>query len=584
MLPITASPERWWAWLLAVLLLTAWPAAAQPPLRVELEAPDSVRALLQRHLRILRGDVSVPEAAVDRNAMVRRARREAADLLATEGYFSPEINLRRRADQPWRLTVEPGPRARISAVSIEFAGALAADGEAHAARREALRAQWGLAVGQPFRQAAWDGAKAALLDTLGARDYAAARLLSSRAEVDPQAATVVLSVEVDSGPPFFLGEVHGSGLSRLPEDLISRYSTLRIGEPYDRERLLAFQSALQAAPQFGSVTVSIDPDPALAAAVPVQVEVSEAQSRQLGFGTGYSTNTGYRVEFNYRDVNLRQRAWELSTGVRLEQRRRSAYADIFLPPEAAGQRYSFGVLAEHTDVQGLRLGTQAVGGALTRSRGNIETQIALRLQQERRHPEGGERSSASTLTANWTWVQRAVDDLLDPRRGHVLEFQLGGGTRLALAGQDFVRLYGRAVHYQPVGSRDVLILRGELGATLAPERKGVPQDFLFRTGGAQSVRGYAYQSLGVSEGEAVVGGRYLAVASAEYVHWFLPQWGVATFVDAGDANDDRRAFDLKLGYGVGARWASPAGPLALDLAWGRETRSLRLHFGIAIAF
>ena len=39
-----------------------------------------------------------------------------------------------------------------------------------------------------------------------------------------------------------------------------------------------------------------------------------------------------------------------------------------------------------------------------------------------------------------------------------------------------------------------------------------------------------------------------------------------------------------LGYGLGARWRSPAGPLAIDLAWGHQERSLRLHFGVAVAF
>ena len=102
--------------------------------------------------------------------------------------------------------------------------------------------------------------------------------------------------------------------------------------------------------------------------------------------------------------------------------------------------------------------------------------------------------------------------------------------------------------------------------------------------GAQSVRGYDYLSLGVKDGDATVGGRYLATASAEYVHWFKPQWGTAVFVDAGDAADSGADFDLRVGYGVGARWRSPAGPLAIDLAWGHQERSLRLHFGVAIAF
>lgn len=585
--PTTARTERGrrrLAALAAVCVLLPAQAAAQGRLQVELDAPETVRALLLRHLRILRADAVLPEAAADRAALVRRTRREVADLLATEGYFDPQVSLRRAGDAPWQLTVAPGERARIASREIGFTGDLAAGGEERAARREALRRAWRLQPGEPFRQAAWDESKAVLLDQVSARDYAAARLAASRAEVDPVAGSVALGVTVDSGPPFRLGPLVVSGLSELPADLVARYSTLEVGEPYDRERLLALQSTLQNAPQFASVIVDIERDPALADAVPVRVEVSEAQTRRLGFGAGYSTNTGYRGEVAYSDVNLLRRGWELYTGLRLEQRRQSLYADVFLPPVQARHRDSFGGAIERSDLQGLRLTTQAVGVARATTRGDIDTQLAFRLQNERREPEGAARSSANALTANWTWRQRAVDDLLDPRDGHVLEVQLGGGARAALSDQDFVRLYGRYVRYQPIRGRDVLILRGELGATLAPSRDGVPQDFLFRTGGAQSVRGYAYQSLGVAEGEATVGGRYLAVGSVEYVHWFKPDWAVAAFVDAGDAADTRKALDPKLGYGLGARWASPAGPLALDLAWGRETRRLRLHFGIAIAF
>ncbi len=447
----------------------------------------------------------------------------------------------------------------------------------------ALREGWRLPVGEPFRQAAWDAAKQQLLDTVSAHRYAAARIVQSRAEVDPDAATARLSLTLDSGPAFYLGELQVEGLDALPEDLVRRYSTLKPGAPYDRDALLAFQSGLQNTPHFASVVVDIDRDPALAAAVPVRVQVAEAKPKTLGFGGGFSTNTGYRVEASYRDVNLLRRGWELGTGLRLEQRRQSLYADVFLPPEGQ-QRDSFGALIDRSNVEGLKIASEAVGVARKTVRGDIETQLALRLQRERVQPDGARASEHNTLTANWTWIRRAVDDLLDPRSGNVMEFQVGGGSSIALSDQNFVRLYGRLVHYRPVGERDVLILRAEGGATLAPSRDGIPQDFLFRTGGAQTVRGYAYQSLGVREGSATVGGRYLGVMSAEYVRWFRPEWGAAVFVDAGDATDDRRNFDLRTGYGVGARWRSPAGPLAMDLAWGQQEQKLRLHFSVAIAF
>lgn len=568
------------------LLLTgaAAGALAQGPLQVELRAPEDVRALLERHVRVLaRKDVQLPEARADRIAMMRRTRHEIEGLLATEGYFASRIRIERASSGHWVLEIDPGEQARIEAVDVVVSGDLATD-ERQVARRDALRAAWSLPVGAPFRQAAWDAAKQQLLDEVATRDYAAARIAQSRAEVDPATARVRLSVTLDSGPPFRFGELQVTGLERLPEELVRRLSVIEPGDRYDRARLMAFQRALQNAPQFASVTVDIDRDVARADAAPVRVLVTEARSRQLAFGAGYSTNTGARAEVNWRDVNLLERGWELSTGLRFEQRRQAVYADVFLPPTRSGYLDSVGAVWENKDVEGLRTERQAVGVVRSRTRGDIETSVGLRYQREQLRPDGSEASSRNALTVNWSWTRRRVDDPFNPRTGGVLHVELGGGSRLALSEQDFVRGYGRVVRYLPVGERDVLIVRGEAGVTLASSRTGIPQDFLFRTGGAQTVRGYAFESLGVLEGEATLGGRLMAAASAEYVHWFLPQWGVAAFIDMGDAADERAAFSLKTGYGVGARWLSPAGPIALDLAYGREQRSLRLHFAIAVAF
>jgi len=74
-----------------------------------------------------------------------------------------------------------------------------------------------------------------------------------------------------------------------------------------------------------------------------------------------------------------------------------------------------------------------------------------------------------------------------------------------------------------------------------------------------------------------VGGRRLVVGGAEYTHWVGENWGVAAFVDAGDAWDKDAPFDAALGYGLGARFRTPIGPARADLAWnpyGRQAGAL----------
>jgi translocation and assembly module TamA len=146
----------------------------------------------------------------------------------------------------------------------------------------------------------------------------------------------------------------------------------------------------------------------------------------------------------------------------------------------------------------------------------------------------------------------------------------------------FLQSYLRAQAYYPITKSTQLITRLELG--MVSGSQSVPATYLFRTGGDQSVRGYAFQSLGVDNGTAIIGGRVLATGSAEVIQWFSQSWGAAVFVDFGNAADKWQDYKPAYGYGLGARWKSPAGPLGLDIAHGEGTGKYRLHFNLGIVF
>jgi translocation and assembly module TamA len=142
----------------------------------------------------------------------------------------------------------------------------------------------------------------------------------------------------------------------------------------------------------------------------------------------------------------------------------------------------------------------------------------------------------------------------------------------------------KAQAWKPLGRDDIVTVRGEAGVVGASSREGIPSVLLFRTGGDTTVRGYAFESLGVQQGDATVGGRYYALASAEATHYFTPALGAAAFVDAGNANDDLASFRFALGYGIGARVRTPIGPLRIDVAYGQDTASVRLHMSVGLRF
>ena len=41
---------------------------------------------------------------------------------------------------------------------------------------------------------------------------------------------------------------------------------------------------------------------------------------------------------------------------------------------------------------------------------------------------------------------------------------------------------------------------------------------------------------------------------------------------------------LSAGYGLGARWRTPVGPINLDLAYGQKVEKIRMHFSLGFSF
>ena len=178
---------------------------------------------------------------------------------------------------------------------------------------------------------------------------------------------------------------------------------------------------------------------------------------------------------------------------------------------------------------------------------------------------------------------RRPDALISPRQGYVLSAEVGGSPH-AFASQQFVRGVANASLFFPLGRSDDLLLRGQAGAVRSQSREGIPSTFLFRTGGDQTVRGYAFESIGVEQAGAIVGGRRLVAGSVEVTHWVGENWGIAAFFDAGNAWDAGVRTDIATGYGAGARFRTPIGPIRADLAYGARDSSWRLHFSVGYGF
>jgi translocation and assembly module TamA len=97
------------------------------------------------------------------------------------------------------------------------------------------------------------------------------------------------------------------------------------------------------------------------------------------------------------------------------------------------------------------------------------------------------------------------------------------------------------------------------------------------------VRGYGFQAIGPRNSyDRVIGGRNLLVASSEVEHYFTRNWGMAAFVDAGNAFNGTD-YRPRIGAGLGVRWLSPVGMIRVDLGTpihDKREHGVQLHLVI----
>jgi len=569
----------------ATLAHSAEPDAPPAAFRVEIAAPSPLDQALRENLDLLRWQRYDALTGELLERLLAEARSQAREIAATRGFFSPEVDVRAETGTDGRVVrvaVVPGAPTRVRAVRIEFTGPVTAAPDG-AARMQAVREAWPLPAGDVFTQQGWDAAKHLAAATLGAERYAAAGIAASRATIDPDAHAADLELTLASGPPLVFGALAITGLEKHPEQVVRNLSPIHPGDPYSREKLEVYQRRLIATNYFASVHVAVDADPAHPGALPVRVALIEAPKRKIDVGAGYSTDTLWRAQLDYRDVNFLGLNHRLASTLRWETRVQALTANVESPPDTHGWYNVYSADLRATQIQ--NLDTRAVSAGFVRKLADERNQPAWGVGYifERQEPSGAPSDDTYALVGSLWYTWRRTDELLAPRRGWNAAVQLAAAPP-GVSSREFGRALGKLAGFVPLGRNLDGIVRAEAGAVFASTSAGIPQAMLFRTGGDTTVRGYSFESLGVKSGDAIVGGRYYALASAEAVYWAWENIGLAAFVDAGNAADDLGDFRFALGYGIGGRARTPAGPLRLDLAYGQDTKEWRIHFSFGLTF
>nr|WP_234026644.1 BamA/TamA family outer membrane protein [Melaminivora suipulveris] len=586
---------------------------------LHVEAPDKdVREYLARHMQLQRF-AHLPDLQDEElRRLLGAAEADVRELLATLGYFSPEITVAltdnpapgagERSDTPARtitVSVQPGERTQIASTAISVLGSDAPErpDAALLARRQAqLQRSFGLQPGAPFTQRDWDDAKSQGLRQLQTDRYALARVEKSRADVDADRARADLSVQYAPGPDLRFGPVQIQGDERYDPEGARRIARVPVGAPYSEQSLLDAQQRLASSGYYDAVFLTLNTDAidrdAAEAAVPVTAQVREAPLQKAVFGVGLSTDSGPRLSLEHTHNRLPGIGWRALSKLEFDRKHKLISTDWTALPSEDGWRWFTGLQLQRETTGDYEVNSSRVRAGRTKSSDHIDRSYFLQFDTASSQGENPPPSS-SALTANYGWTGRYFNDNNNPTRGWGLAAELGAGMTLRPERDPFTRVLLRWQSFIDTGRVDVgegirrnsrISLRLEGGAVLARGGAAIPVTQLFLTGGDTTVRGYGWRRIGArTDHGTLYGGRYLTVGSVE---WQRPitirgnrmDFESATFIDVGAVADKVGDLRPRVGIGAGLRWKSPVGPLQADLAYGVRERQLRLHLRLGYTF
>jgi len=564
--------------VIATIAVTGSLAWGGVPLRVTVDGVDgAVRDNVLGFLGIEQNREQEGLSDAQVTLLHRRAPDEIRKALQPFGFYRAtiEANLERDPDGGWLASyrIEPGLPILVGTVDVELRGE-AVDDPAFARLLDGLP----LHEGVPLLHADYDRARGALQRLATERGYLDAQFTRRELRIDLETYVAEARITLDSGRRYRFGAIRFDQ-DVLDEELLRRYVPFNEGEPFHAAKLLRLQTVLTGSNFFAEVRVVPRIEAPVDGAVPIDIVLAPRPAQRYTLSGGYGTDTGLRgrISWEWRPANRSGHA--LTTGVELAQQRKAGVIRYTVPMwDPRHEQLDFtGSLTEEDSTSSFSRVTQ-FGAALQLGKRRLKHIWSLDYKNEESET-GGEFQKADMVIPGVNATYTRADDKLRVTRGYRIDAGVHGGSELLGSDISFgqMNLLGKYIISPWQDTR--LIARFELGTTWTDDFDSLPVSERFYAGGDESIRGYEWRSLGpVNEAGEVIGGPHIAVGSFEVEHYVGTNWGLALFVDAGNAFDDTLD-DVFVGAGIGLRWRTPIGAIRIDVAQAidYDDNAWRLH-------
>jgi len=493
------------------------------------------------------------------------AKKDIASALAPYGYYSVSVDSSLdQSEDGWlaHYDILVGEPVIIRSFILSVTG----EGET-LAELSRPKQFFNITVGDILDQTQYEAGKKALLSE--ARALGFLDVLYDIQEIrifrEVHAADIVLQLE--TGPRYYFGKTD-SDQDIITHELLQRFLSYKEGDYYSRTKLYEVQRDLYRTDYFGSVVVeggTEDPDGQY---VPITIKLEPRQNyNRFSVGVGYATDTRGNILFEWKNKRLNKRGHRADISMLLGELESNVLMNYKIP--VVDPRYNsvaFTGIWTREEWDDTITTLFSVGTSYEYSSPERQHAFSLELRDED-YRVGDTKGTSLLLMPKIQGSWAFADDVVNTTNGVRLSALLAGAHEGVVSDATFLKLLtdGKLILSPFEGWR--LLGRGSIGGILVDSIEDIPPSLRFYAGGAKSVRGYQYRSLGpVDSSGSVIGGTFLLTGSVEIERELSELFRATAFLDIGNAMDDL-SVELVQGIGVGIGVVLPFGQVKIELAY-----------------
>jgi translocation and assembly module TamA len=519
---------------------------------------------------------------------VSQAEQKVLAALEPFGYYSARVTITLETPEAdsYRVLVkvETGPPAVLTDVRDSITGSGASESLLLALVSTFPLQKGGVLLHQPYEQA-----RQALQARAMELGYLDALYAVHEIHIDETGRHAAITLVLQTGERYYFSDTTLTGAPDYPEAFLRRYLAFAPGNVFSYTKLAESQLQLSNSERFREVTILAEKEQASDHRIPVRIVLKPAPRRSLRPGVGYGTDTGARFALRYRDLNMLQKGHEFNSHLYVSERLQGLTGRYIIPADKDIRSFTSvqaNIQKEHITTYNSQLISLEL--ARTSSFGNQRQGTAYVKFQQEEFTIGVQDSTSRYVLPGVRFSDNHYDSLIRPSRGFRYALDLRGTDEVLGSTTQLLQLLFEASHILPLPWRLSLSTSAKTAVTFFSDPiSELPPSLRFFAGGDQSVRGYAYQSLGPRDVSGnVVGGKNLLSGCVELQRAIGEDWAVSTFYNAGNAFDTFSDLTLFQAAGVGVHYFTPVGALNLSVARqiGVDDPGFRVHFTVGFEF